>query len=109
MAVGNLFGLSAQAKARLIEKLASAAAAKVAPADLARAAAGPGEGRLNVAELEGSRDIHVIKETADFLGISNPFFRVHEGIAGAETAIDGQSYINFATYNYVGLNGRSES
>ena len=105
MAVGNLFGLSAQAKARLIEKLASAAAAKVDAGGGHRGAAGRDEGRLNVAELDGSRDIHVIKETADFLGISNPFFRVHEGIAGAETVIDGQPYINFATYNYVGLNG----
>ena len=39
-------------------------------------------------------------------GVADPFFRVHEGIAGAETVIDGnRPYVNFASYNYVGLNG----
>ena len=106
MAVSNLFGLSSQAKAKLIEKLASAAAARPAPAAAGSGgAAGSGSSRLDVAELEASRDIRVIAETADYLGISDPFFRLHEGIAGAETAIDGRSYINFATYNYIGVNG----
>ena len=45
------------------------------------------------------------REAAEFLGIDDPFFRVHEGIAGAETLIDGRTYLNFASYNYIGLNG----
>jgi 8-amino-7-oxononanoate synthase len=105
VAVGNLFGLSAQAKARLIEKLASAAASRVVPPPANRAAASGGGARLDVTELDGYRDIRVIAETADYLGIADPFFRVHEGIAGAETLIGTQTYINFATYNYIGLNG----
>ncbi|MBO0739375.1 MAG: aminotransferase class I/II-fold pyridoxal phosphate-dependent enzyme [Alphaproteobacteria bacterium] len=47
----------------------------------------------------------MIREAAEFLGIADPFFRLHEGIAGAETVIDGCSYVNFASYNYLGLNG----
>ena len=47
----------------------------------------------------------MIREAADFLGIADPFFRVHEGIAGAETLIGNKTYVNFASYNYVGLNG----
>jgi len=104
----NLFGLSAQAKARLIEKLASAAATRIAPAPPRRGSpdvSGSGAARLDVAQLESYREIRVIKEAADYLGIGDPFFRVHEGIAGAETVIDGRSYINFASYNYIGLNG----
>jgi 8-amino-7-oxononanoate synthase len=104
----NLFGLSAQAKARLIEKLASAAATRMAPAPPRRGSpdvSGSGAARLDVAQLESYREIRVIKEAADYLGIGDPFFRVHEGIAGAETVIDGRSYINFASYNYIGLNG----
>jgi 8-amino-7-oxononanoate synthase len=50
----------------------------------------------------------MIREAADFLGISDPFFRVHEGIAGAETVIEGRSFINFASYNYIGLNGHPD-
>ena len=103
----NLFGLSAQAKARLIEKLSSASpprplrslrhcdpdADDIAPP------------RFDVSSLEGFREIRMIREAAEFLGIADPFFRVHEGIAGAETVIDGRTCINFASYNYIGLNG----
>ncbi len=107
MAVGrNLFGLSAQAKARLIEKLSSAAATRMAvPRRASPGVAGGASARLDVAELESYREIRMIEEAADYLGIGDPFFRVHQGIAGAETVIDGRSYINFASYNYIGLNG----
>ena len=104
MAAGrNLFGLSAQAKARLIEKLSSAAATRLAPPPRPNAA--QETGRLDVAELEASREIRMIEEAADYLGIADPFFRVHQGIAGAETVIGNASYVNFASYNYIGLNG----
>jgi 8-amino-7-oxononanoate synthase len=102
----NLFGLSAQAKALLIEKLASTA--QVRSSRVARRSDledEDGAPRLDVSELEGFREIRMIREAAEFLGISDPFFRVHEGIADAETVIDGSRYINFASYNYIGLNG----
>jgi 7-keto-8-aminopelargonate synthetase-like enzyme len=106
-ASSNLFGLSAQAKARLIEKLSSAAASRVAPAPpQRRRQTAPGEpGRLDVAELESYRELRLIEKAADYLGIDDPFFRVHDGIAGAETVIGNRTYINFASYNYIGLNG----
>ncbi|HLY45641.1 MAG TPA: aminotransferase class I/II-fold pyridoxal phosphate-dependent enzyme [Stellaceae bacterium] len=105
MAAGrNLFGLSAQAKARLIEKLSSAAATRLAPPARAPDAPGMAE-RFDVTELEAYREIRLIEEAADYLGIADPFFRVHEGIAGAETVIGNRSYVNFASYNYIGLNG----
>ena len=103
----NLFGLSGQAKARLIEKLSAASPARSARQsgpDL-RDAPGP---RLDISGFEGYREIRMIREAAEFLGISDPFFRVHEGIAGAETVIGNRTYINFASYNYVGLNGHPD-
>jgi len=105
----NLFGLSAQAKARLIEKLSSTAPMRSprAPQDFDEAH-DDGAARLDVTELEGFREIRMIREAAEFLGISDPFFRVHEGIAGAETVIDGRDFINFASYNYIGLNGHPD-
>jgi 8-amino-7-oxononanoate synthase len=101
----NLFGLSAQAKARLIEKLSSAAARPVRPPARSDEDGRAMAARLDVSQLEGSREIRMIREAAEFLGISDPFFRVHEGVAGAETVIEGRTYVNFASYNYLGLNG----
>ena len=105
---GNLFGLSADAKARLLQKLASVAAVRplatsARPSDAG--STGGGTGRLDVAELESYREIRLIEEAAEYLGIADPFFRVHEGVAGAETLIGNRSYLNFASYNYIGLNG----
>jgi 8-amino-7-oxononanoate synthase len=105
LAVGrNLFGLSAQAKARLIEKLSSAAAARPSAATARRTDTAT-SARLDVSELESYREIRMIEEAAEYLGIADPFFREHQGIAAAETLIGNRSYVNFASYNYIGLNG----
>ena len=47
----------------------------------------------------------VSKAAADRLGLRNPFFIAHDGVAGAVTRINGREYINFSSYNYLGLNG----
>jgi 8-amino-7-oxononanoate synthase len=105
----NLFGLSAQAKALLIEKLSSTAPTR-SPRLVRRSDSENDDSaaRLDVSKLEGFREIRMIREAAEFLGISDPFFRVHEGIAGAETVIDGRRFVNFASYNYIGLNGHPD-
>src|ERR1700758_2890902 len=105
----NLFGLSAQAKARLIERLSSASAVRsVRSRRQSDQEEGNRAGWLNVSELEGFREIQMIREAAEFLGIADPFFRVHEGIAASETVIGNHTYINFASYNYIGLNGHPQ-
>jgi len=103
----NLFGLSGQAKARLIEKLSAASPVRSARQSGPDLQDSPGP-RLDISGFEGYREIRMIREAAEFLGISDPFFRVHEGIAGAETVIGNRTYINFASYNYVGLNGHPD-
>jgi 8-amino-7-oxononanoate synthase len=100
--------LSPQAKARLLEKISTAAPRRGAAATDRIDRGVHASGRLSVAELEGSREIRLIREASEFLDIADPFFRVHEGIAGAETVIGNTTYINFASYNYLGLNGHRE-
>jgi len=53
----------------------------------------------------GYQQIRIIDEGAARLNIGNPFFKLHEGIAGATTCISGQKYINYASYNYLALSG----
>ena len=53
----------------------------------------------------GWQQLNVMREGAQKLGVEDPFFRVHEGCSGATAVIDGRECINFASYNYLGLNG----
>ncbi len=103
------FGLSLQAKARLLERVSAALPRHPVAAPVSSAgAAARNAGRLSIDELESAEQIRLIREAADFLSIADPFFRVHDGIAGATTSIGGKEYINFASYNYLGLNGHPE-
>ncbi len=51
------------------------------------------------------QELRIMHEGAERLGITPPFFRRHDGIAGATTSIGGNALINYASYNYLGLNG----
>ncbi len=42
------------------------------------------------------------------LRISSPYFREDEGITNNHTLLNGKEYINFSTYNYLGLSGHPE-
>ncbi|GLK66620.1 aminotransferase class I/II-fold pyridoxal phosphate-dependent enzyme [Hansschlegelia plantiphila] len=57
------------------------------------------------ADFPELKDLKTQQAVADLLGVANPFFREHDGCAGATTDIDGKTHINFASYNYLGLNG----
>ncbi|MFN4312616.1 MAG: aminotransferase class I/II-fold pyridoxal phosphate-dependent enzyme [Ferrovibrio sp.] len=68
--------------------------------------------RANVPEAFTRFDRHpnyermlVPKAAADRLGLRNPFFIAHDGVAGALTRIAGREFINFSSYNYLGLAG----
>lgn len=48
------------------------------------------------------------RAAANRFGLKNPFFKSHEGVAGATTQIEGREYLNFASYNYLGLTGHPQ-
>lgn len=49
--------------------------------------------------------LHLQKLVAEKAKIDNPFFRSQEGIATNTVTIGNHNLINFANYNYLGLNG----
>ncbi|MBR0662061.1 aminotransferase class I/II-fold pyridoxal phosphate-dependent enzyme [Neoroseomonas oryzicola] len=89
------FGLSATARLALLQRLSKRREEK-----------GPAPGAARAfRELPGQRDMEMIREAAGALGLENPFFRPHEGIAGATTRIGNREVVNYGSYNYLGLNG----
>jgi 8-amino-7-oxononanoate synthase len=58
-------------------------------------------------DLPGARDMALMARVAGELDIIDPFFRVHDGIAGAQTMINGRRYDNFTSYDYLSLNGHA--
>lgn len=56
----------------------------------------------------GYQQLRILNEGAAKLGIENPYFRAHDGTAGAATVIDGRTFINYSSYNYLGLAGHPE-
>ncbi len=60
------------------------------------------------ADLPELKDVRTQRAVADLLGVQNPFFRLNDGCAGATTRIDQKTVLNFASYNYLGLNGHPE-
>ncbi|NNG62639.1 aminotransferase class I/II-fold pyridoxal phosphate-dependent enzyme [Pseudomonas fragi] len=53
----------------------------------------------------GYQQMQFLQQSAARMGLGNPFFRLHDGLAGAQTCIGGQDYVNFASYNYLGYSG----
>lgn len=56
-------------------------------------------------KFPGYEKIALPQAAARKLGIENPYFKIHDGVADATTMIGGKSYINFSSYNYLGLSG----
>ena len=42
------------------------------------------------------------------LGVKNPYFNCHTDVSRNTVTIDGESYINYGGYNYLGLSGDPE-
>ena len=54
-------------------------------------------------EMPGYQQVEILRQMSDKLNVESPFFRVHEGMAGATTQIGGSQYLNYANYNYLGF------
>ena len=54
------------------------------------------------------QQLRIMQEGGKQLGVPNPFFRTHEGVAANTTLIGGKEYLNYSSYNYLGLSGDPE-
>lgn len=58
--------------------------------------------------LPGYEAIRLQQAFANRLGLAAPFYRVHYSRAGAHSHVDGIRRVNFASYDYLGLNAHPE-
>ncbi|MEI8403460.1 MAG: aminotransferase class I/II-fold pyridoxal phosphate-dependent enzyme, partial [Alcaligenaceae bacterium] len=102
----------APATARTETGLAQRRASDVSQRTDPRAAVGDGRVGAAISEefyrfdrMPGYKQIQIIHSGAQRMGLVNPFFKQHEGVASAHTQIAGQKLINFSSYNYLNLSG----
>ncbi|WP_144106947.1 aminotransferase class I/II-fold pyridoxal phosphate-dependent enzyme [Paraburkholderia sp. BCC1886] len=82
--------------ASTVPRAADAATSSVAPVESARS---------RFEAMPQYQQVRIMREMGETLRVDSPFFRVHEGIAGATTRIGGREYVNFANYSYLGFAG----
>ena len=58
--------------------------------------------------LPAYRQLSTQRALAKAMGVNFPFYRRHDVRAGARSVIGGQPVVNFASYDYLGLNGHPE-
>ncbi|MEO8421886.1 MAG: aminotransferase class I/II-fold pyridoxal phosphate-dependent enzyme [Hyphomicrobium sp.] len=66
---------------------------------------GPFPASQQFSDLPAYTSIIKHRVVADRFNFTDPFYRCHDRSRGALTTIDGREYINFASYDYLGLNG----
>ncbi len=98
--------LAAKALKRQLERVSDEAAAPFVPnaASAATPAAGP-DARSRFEAMPQYQQVKIMRQMGETLRVESPFFRVHDGVAGATTRIGGREYLNYANYNYLGFAG----
>jgi len=113
----SLRGLTQGVKEQLIRRVFEQRVRRLEKQPADKAGEAPGNLRAfpppdNVPERFRRFDAHptfqqmqLVREGASRLGLADPYFRPHEGVAGATTRIAGREYLNFSSYNYLGFCG----
>lgn len=105
--VSSQDGLSREERRELLKRAleARAKAHSAATVTGAEVAASIPESAYRFDKFPAYQQLHLQRAVGRQVGVENPYFRLHEGIARDTTVIDGTEMLSFGTYNYLGLNG----
>ncbi|MEN9727113.1 MAG: hypothetical protein RL434_1479 [Pseudomonadota bacterium] len=53
----------------------------------------------------GYQQVSLLRAGASHYAVDDPYFKVHDGTAGATSIVAGKTCLNFSSYNYLGLCG----
>ncbi len=103
-------GLDADERAKLMSSVRAGrrSTRQARPSETKEKAATSKKKAFDFKELPQVKQLQMQRAAADMMGIDNPFFRPHDGLAAGTTQMDGRTYDNFASYNYLGLNGHPD-
>ncbi|MCG8492603.1 MAG: aminotransferase class I/II-fold pyridoxal phosphate-dependent enzyme [Sneathiellales bacterium] len=104
----NKFGLSKEDKKNLLESLRARKKSAAPEEQDANFHSIVPPSHYKIEEFPEYQKLHLHRVVAEKAKIENPFFREQEGIAGSEVTVGNHQLINFANYNYLGLNGHPE-
>lgn len=93
-------------KAALLDTMRKAAVGDKPPHEVA-----PPRGSqhdMSFESLPAYQHLRKQRALADALGVTFPFYRPHDIRAGARSVMDGAVVVNFASYDYLGLNGHPD-
>ncbi len=96
--------LTGGAKAALLDTMRRATPAETREQEAPAAAAR----EMSFESLPAYQMLSSQRAMADGLGLRFPFYRTHAARAGARSVVDGHPVVNFASYDYLGLNGHPE-
>ena len=74
------------------------------PHEVAEDAARRKRHKPDFSQLQAFKYINRLEQGARLIGLDSPFFRTQERRAGSHAVVEGQSRLNFAWCNYLGLN-----
>jgi 8-amino-7-oxononanoate synthase len=107
----SLFGLGPGERKKMLEGLGALSSREETPTEEEEARRAPSVPArfASFAELPAYRKLRVQRMIAEKMRIMDPFFTCHESMAKGRTRINGREYLNFATYDYLALNGHPET
>ncbi|MDR2574292.1 MAG: aminotransferase class I/II-fold pyridoxal phosphate-dependent enzyme [Desulfovibrio sp.] len=78
------------------------------PADAKKARLPEHEGHVSAFRARSKLSFDRLVEMGRKMGMENPLFACHERAAKATSLINGKEYLNFSTYDYLGINAHPE-